>query len=58
MDENKPITGLIVLTVGGFCFGMLTPLFFIATSSLPTTDRWRILADGCASLATTCLSIQ
>lgn len=42
----KPLAGLIVLTVGGLCFGLLTPLFFIATSSLPTTDHWRILSEG------------
>ncbi|EIE22246.1 fatty acid elongase 3-ketoacyl-CoA synthase 1 [Coccomyxa subellipsoidea C-169] len=46
IDGSKPLTGLIVLTIGGFCFGMLTPLFFIATSALPTTDHWRILPEG------------
>lgn len=47
VDGSKPLTGLIVLSIGGFCFGMLTPLFFIATSALPTTDHWRILPEGC-----------
>ncbi|BDA43213.1 Ureide permease 1 [Coccomyxa sp. Obi] len=46
LDSSKPLTGVIVLTLGGFCFGMLTPLFFIATSALPTTDYWRILPEG------------
>ncbi|KAK9914973.1 hypothetical protein WJX75_003193 [Coccomyxa subellipsoidea] len=46
VDGSKPLTGLIVLSIGGFCFGMLTPLFFIATSALPTTDYWRILPEG------------
>lgn len=50
VDGSKPLTGLIVLSIGGFCFGMLTPLFFIATSALPTTDYWRILPEGCAPL--------
>lgn len=52
IDGSKPLTGLIVLTIGGFCFGMLTPLFFIATSALPTTDHWRILPEGCAPPST------
>ena len=43
---SKPLAGLVVLTLGGLCFGVLTPLFFVATSSLPATDRWRILPDG------------
>lgn len=57
MENTKPLAGLIVLTVGGFCFGMLTPLFFIATSALPTTDYWRILPDGCG-LTRVVLSLQ
>jgi hypothetical protein len=46
VDDKKPLTGLAVLTLGGFCFGLLTPLFFIATSALATTEGWRILPDG------------
>ncbi len=46
VDCSKPLRGVIVLTLGGFCFGLLTPLFFIATSALPTTDYWRVLPDG------------
>lgn len=46
VTNSKPLAGVIVLTLGGLCFGLLTPLFFIATSSLPTTERWRILPAG------------
>ena len=46
MTKSKPLAGVIVLSLGGLCFGLLTPLFFIATSSLPTTDHWRILPEG------------
>ena len=51
---SKPLAGLVVLTLGGLFFGVLTPLFFIATSSLPATDRWRILPDGCAMMLSSC----
>lgn len=46
LDCSKPLTGVIVLTIGGFCFGLLTPLFFMATSALPTMEYWRVLPDG------------
>ena len=46
VTNSKPLAGVIVLSLGGLCFGLLTPLFFIATSSLPTTDHWRILSEG------------
>ena len=46
LEENKPLIGIAVLTIGGVFFGLLTPLLFIATSALPTTQMWRILPDG------------
>ena len=48
MDAGKPLLGLAVAGFGGVCFGLMTPLMFIATSALPTTSHWRVLPYGCA----------
>ena len=46
LDASKPLLGLAVACVGGVCFGLMTPLMFIATSALPTTSHWRVLPYG------------